>query len=483
MTTQEGYKIMCDMGNLERKRARWVAREASALVGAAVAAAHAFAAEPQLFDGIRLKGSPPSWTEMVANPDPKDDSFAVGIWGALEEYDWTDLVPFARADSPCSTGNETGGAAIDRDFLVGLLRIPSVTPDTARVNEAVEYVRDYLERAGVFCAEEMGEDGARRVLYASTRREKTPDYLLLTHLDVVPGSPDQFKPRIEGDRIYARGAHDCKGNVAIAAQILRNLNGSASVGVVFAADEETGGLTTSAMAKRGYVPRKLVLVLDAGTYGVFYAQKGSFNVCVQAVGRGGHSACPWSCVNPIVKLTEGYRAFSAEWPMAPKDGWGDVVSPTVISGGDAKNRIPDRAEMWLNLRFVNPDAPDRLVRLLKERGGFEIAETRLVGKPMVSDREHPEIRRLLAMRAKCWPGKRARLERMMAMTDACHYADCGVPVAIVGSLGENAHADGEWGDMKNMDENLGMLSSFLVGEERAEGVKHEDASADAFRMR
>ena len=30
---------------------------------------------------------------MVANPDTKDDSFAVGVWGALEEYDWTDLVP------------------------------------------------------------------------------------------------------------------------------------------------------------------------------------------------------------------------------------------------------------------------------------------------------------------------------------------------------------------------------------------------------
>ena len=58
-----------------------------------IAAAHAFAAEPQLFDGIRLEGPPPSWTEMVANPDPKDDSFAVGVWGALEEYDWTDLVP------------------------------------------------------------------------------------------------------------------------------------------------------------------------------------------------------------------------------------------------------------------------------------------------------------------------------------------------------------------------------------------------------
>ena len=58
-----------------------------------IAAAHAYAAEPQLFSGVELTDRPPSWTAMVVNPDPKDDSFAAGVWGALEEYDWTDLVP------------------------------------------------------------------------------------------------------------------------------------------------------------------------------------------------------------------------------------------------------------------------------------------------------------------------------------------------------------------------------------------------------
>ena len=30
---------------------------------------------------------------MVTDPDPTHDSFAVTVWGALKEYDWTDLVP------------------------------------------------------------------------------------------------------------------------------------------------------------------------------------------------------------------------------------------------------------------------------------------------------------------------------------------------------------------------------------------------------
>ena len=57
-----------------------------------IAAAHAFAAEPQLFSGIEFTERPPSWTELATRPDTKDDSFAVGVWGALVDYDWVDLV-------------------------------------------------------------------------------------------------------------------------------------------------------------------------------------------------------------------------------------------------------------------------------------------------------------------------------------------------------------------------------------------------------
>lgn len=58
-----------------------------------IAAAHAYAAEPQLFSSVLFTDAPPSWTEMATNPDPRLDSFAVAVWGALKEYDWTDLTP------------------------------------------------------------------------------------------------------------------------------------------------------------------------------------------------------------------------------------------------------------------------------------------------------------------------------------------------------------------------------------------------------
>ena len=58
-----------------------------------IAAAHAYAAEPQLVAGVDFSARPPSWTDMVTDLDPAKDSFALAVWGALEEYDWPDLVP------------------------------------------------------------------------------------------------------------------------------------------------------------------------------------------------------------------------------------------------------------------------------------------------------------------------------------------------------------------------------------------------------
>lgn len=355
-------------------------------------------------------------------------------------------------------------AGIDRSFLDGLLRIPSVTSDIPRVNEAVGFVRDWLEARGVACEVEK-DDAGRMALYASTRPGRMQDYLLVVHLDVVPGAPGQFVPRIENGRVYARGAYDCKGNVAIAAQALADLAGRASLGVVFAGDEETGGLTTKMMAERGCLARKLVIVFDSGTYGAYGAQKGNFYVRARAKGRGGHSSRPWECDNPIERLWAGCARVKAAWPAPTDDRWCNVISTTVVSAGDAPNRIPDYADVWYNLRYIEDRVPERLCDMLVEVGGFEIVERRSSGGPMQTDPNDPEVRKFVAARRAKWPDRDAKLGRMLAMTDARHYTGRGAPVLISGSCGGDEHSANEWNDFANMDENLDMLEAYFLGAE------------------
>ena len=131
---------------------------------------------------------------------------------------------FAAGEGDSAAAKKTPG--VDREFLGKLLSIESVTADIAKVNEAVEFVKGHLEARGVACSVEADAKG-RKALYASTKPGKVQDYLMVVHLDVVPGEPGQFNPRFEGGKVVARGAYDCKGNAAVAAKILEDLNGCA----------------------------------------------------------------------------------------------------------------------------------------------------------------------------------------------------------------------------------------------------------------
>ena len=50
-------------------------------------------------------------------------------------------------------------AEVDRDLLLGLLRIPSVTKDQEQNNRAVEYMKRWFDAHGVFTAVETNEAG------------------------------------------------------------------------------------------------------------------------------------------------------------------------------------------------------------------------------------------------------------------------------------------------------------------------------------
>ena len=58
---------------------------------AAVAAAHALAAEPKLFSSVKVENPPPSWTEQIKSS--AQVTYSEGVHGALRFYDWTEILP------------------------------------------------------------------------------------------------------------------------------------------------------------------------------------------------------------------------------------------------------------------------------------------------------------------------------------------------------------------------------------------------------
>ena len=362
--------------------------------------------------------------------------------------------------------------AVDVDFLREIVETPSVSADIPQVNCAVQKMKAYLEKRGVYCVIEKMDDG-HEMLYASITPGKGHDFVLAPHLDVVPpADPAQFKMKREGDRVIGRGTYDCKGRAVAVAETLCALAGkNLSVGCIFGADEELGGFTTRWMAvDKGYAPKKMAIVADAGYGQLFYAHKGQTFYRVKMRGRSGHSSRPWQCDDSITKMARAYLKIRDIWDERhpiPEDKWSDVLTPTQIKADDgALNLIPGAVDLVLNLRSVNPDAKDEAFELIKSVTGCEVEIIRH-SPPVNSDPKHPLVEKL--RKTMCQKmGREVPVGRMFSATDARCFVTCGVPIVMIGTNGHGAHAADEWDTLSSMDELKEILVSFLLAEAKPE---------------
>ena len=366
----------------------------------------------------------------------------------------------------CALGAVSAGAvSLDMEFVKGLLAIPSESRSIPECNRAVAYVKDYLEKRGVYCHVERTKEG-RDAIYAATVPGKACDYAFVSHLDVVPAaSPEQFVPRIEGDEIWGRGACDTKVNAALIAQVLVELKGEASVGAFLATDEDgcVGEVPTCTLLRRaGFRPTKMVIVGDTMgdvTNVLFTAQKGHWGFKLTAKGKAGHSSVPWMLDNAIPKITAATEKIMAAYPKPEDDAYRSVLSPTILSAGNAPNAIPGEASVTFSYRFVGKDDVENLRRHVRELTGLE-PETLYCVPPVVNDPDDPLVRDLLTAMKRKW-GPTFGDAKMVAATDAFQFSDLGLPTVIYCPDAHGAHRDDEHGSLRSANEYLNFFVDWL----------------------
>lgn len=235
--------------------------------------------------------------------------------------------------------------------VVGLARslidIDSTTPNEGPV---AQWLASWLRTHGYRVEEQPVEDD-RFNLYV-TVDEHDPEIVLSTHLDCVPPF---FPSRVEGDRLYGRGACDAKGIAAAQLGALDQLRagGETRVGALFVVGEELGSRGAQAA---NLTPRASRYLINGeptdNRLGV--ATRGVYVVRLRARGRAAHSSHPEEGESAIEKLLDALLALrSLGLPSDPTLGRTSYTI-ALIDGGVAPNVVPPHATAQVSFRTVGP---------------------------------------------------------------------------------------------------------------------------------
>jgi len=235
----------------------------------------------------------------------------------------------------------------------------------ARTLELVDIASESRDEAGLAAhltdlLPRARDAGDTCVLAGVTERGDRPWVLLAGHLDTVPAQGNR-PGRREADAVHGLGASDMKGGLAVMVELAlaEPAGRTADLGFVFFGREELPA-TESALQplfEREPALREadLAIVMEPTANAVQAGCLGNINATWTFSGVAGHSARPWLADNAIHRAARGIAAIAdLDLPTETYEGlkFVEALSVTEISGGVARNVIPDSAAAHVNYRYA-----------------------------------------------------------------------------------------------------------------------------------
>jgi acetylornithine deacetylase/succinyl-diaminopimelate desuccinylase-like protein len=272
-----------------------------------------------------------------------------------------------------------------------------------------------------------------------------------------------FGGKIEGDKIYGRGAVDMKGGLVAmieAAALIAQNDKKQHDDVVVAAvvDEEENQAGTKKIVQSGKVVPHLAIVGEPTRLKVVRAHKGEIVFEIQVTGRSAHSSVPEEGINSIyhsariIRELEHYGKFLKK-RRHPLLGPG-TISVNMISGGTSLATVPEKTTLIVDARTLPEQHPSEvlgqindIISNLKRR---EIANLRayvrtlITAFPLETDEDHQLVQVALDASSSVL-GYRSFSTGAPYATDGWILSNAGVPTIVLGpgDVGR-AHGPDEW---------------------------------------
>jgi succinyl-diaminopimelate desuccinylase len=352
----------------------------------------------------------------------------------------------------------------ERNLTERLIRYETSRPD--ELIAAAGFVKGWLESRDIEVRDY--EHHGLPVLLAETggRAADAPCVVFHGHLDVVPGRPEQFTPRVEGDRLIGRGAYDMKGGLAAMMCALKDVGDQDAVKVrlICVPDEESEDLderSTDTAVGRG-LGGSFAITGEPTDLHIGVQAKGVLVMRIVVAGRAAHSSTPWLGDNAVLKAVDVFRAIESLPFSRESSELFDRPSINLgrIEGGDALNKVPDRCEMAVDIRYLPGQDPGEILAQVRAIPGIDVKRT-FIHPPVTVSPTNPYVRALSEAVSRVRPDSETLSVGRDGASDAAAFIEAGIPAVEFGPVGAGHHGPDEWVSLASLALYRRALGAFV----------------------
>ena len=205
--------------------------------------------------------------------------------------------------------------------------------------------------------------------------------------------------------------------------------------------------------------------------------KGVLAIRLAVHGTAAHGSTPWLGDNAILKAHDVFRRIetlpfsreSSELFDRPS------ISLNGITGGDAFNKVPDRCEIDVDIRYLPNQEPEAILGQIRAIGDLDILKC-FTRAPAIVHRTNPYVLALRDAVGRSVGGDALSVGRDGA-SDAVSFLEAGVPAVEFGPIGGGHHGPEEWVSVASLHAYRQALGAFVARLPRHLNVNGADVPA------
>jgi acetylornithine deacetylase len=339
---------------------------------------------------------------------------------------------------------------------------PSLVPDAPGEKELALFIKQWCEEQHL---EVMWlESRGRPSLIINTKAHSGKTLMLNAHLDTVgiEGMAQPFSSRLEGSRLYGRGAIDMKAGLAACMVTMAEAQKQNLGNVILTAvsDEESESLGTAQVLE--HVHADAAIITEPTQLDIHVAHRGFAVFEIETLGKASHTSQPHLGINAISQmgyvLTEVEAVQNELQSKAPHPLLGHgLLQPVLMQAGQELFTTPSKAMLTLERRSLpgeNKSLLEQEITTLltkaKHHQDFQARfRTVLHREPFEISSENSIVKLLQTVTKQ--KGLSSKIEGAPYWMDSALIAAKGIPTVIFGPSGGGMHAADEWADIDSVN--------------------------------